>query len=372
MSETRPERATDIEPKPSVEQPEILPAAAKEMTAEERRQNREQVGGDAVARYLNVQEGDAPAARELKEQIAGQDLEETIGMLLDTKSPTAIREALDELGISRSTVTTRDGRKTDRWRLENPDPAVKETIPGSFAKEEHLKAFVTGFAAAETFKDKVRVVHEVYRYLGLPAPELEELVPEEPAAPEPAGPETPEAVRPPAGRKEPVPLSKWKSIFDKLKANAQLVTLAVGLATVFSAIGPERRQYDEAQAAAPTIEQVDKTPRPSLTESRPSAAEAKEAKEQLAFHIMKKGDTVDAVVKRMLGEHGRQDQAMAREMVKKVLELNGIKDAGYRTEGHIDSTKMAIGSVIDVGPVAKKLGELKQAQEIRQDLENGQ
>lgn len=365
-----PEKRPDIGPA-GIERSETPAPAVPETTAEERRLNREKVGGDAVARYLEAAAGDGPATRELKEGLIGKDLEETIGTLLDTRSPTDIRAALDQLGISRSTVTTRDGKKTDRWRLENPDPAVRETIPGSFAKEEHLKAFVVGFASAETFKDKVRVVHEVYRYLGLPAPELEELVPEEPPAPEAAVPQVPEAVRPPARENEPVPLSKWKSVFDKLKAKAHLVTLAVGLATVFSVVGPERRQPVEAAPAGPAVVSVEKTSRAQAAETAPAQAEAKEAREQLVFHIMKKGDTVDAVVRRMLGDFGKQDPAMAREMVKKVLQINGIKDAGYRTEGHVDSTRMSIGSVIDVGPVAKKLGELRQAQEIRQDLEQG-
>jgi len=73
------------------------------------------------------------------------------------------------VGISRD--------KSERWRLRNPDPDVRENIPGSNAKKS-TEAFLAG-SWSRHVKDKVTVIHEIYRYLGLPVPELEELLPPE-------------------------------------------------------------------------------------------------------------------------------------------------------------------------------------------------
>jgi len=316
--------------------------AAPEMTAEQKRALRESIGREATNKYLEARADDGAFLLKLKQDLSGKDLRKSLDVLLGANSVREADAVLAELGISQD--------RSGNWRLRNPDPDIRGSLPGSFAKEEHLKAFLAGFAEAGTLKDKVQVIFEVYRYLGLPMPEVEELLPPEEPAEKPA-----------EGKREPIPLSKWKSVFAQLGKYSRNISFAVGLVTMFSSLGLEQRPGTEGvPAAEAAIEHVDTTPRPS-TESR----EVRET----TYHVMKKGETVEGIVREMLGDNA-SDEALVKEMTKKVLEANGVKDKWYGTTGDVDSTKMDIGTIIDVTVVVKKNGEIRMIDMARQDLNN--
>jgi len=314
-------------------------------TPEQRRANREAIGAEAMQKYLEPSSEDQEAVRRLKGDLAGKDLEQSVGVLLGGADQQRISDVLAELGISRD--------QADKWRLRNPDPEQRDSLPGSYAKEEHLKAFLSGFVEAGTLRDKVKVIHEVYRYLGLPVPELEEMLPEEPASPP--------AERPKPAAPEQIPLSKWKSVFSAMKKHTRGMSLAIGLVTLFGIIDQERPSEKEAPPAPPAVTMVEDAPAGRI--------DIKEG-EQQTLHVMKKGDTVDGVVRSMLGGE-IQDEAEVKALVTQVLDDNNIRDGWYGTTGDIDSTKMPVGSIIDVTVVAKKIGELRQMEQVRQDLNPG-
>jgi len=111
--------------------------------AKDRQMHREKVAGEVMATY-----------KEALVEYEDKDLEATLGDLYGNLSPAEVEEVL---GISRD--------EGGRYRLRNPG---NENIPGSWIKEDHLKAFVVSFNKAEETEDKLRVLAKLYEYIGLP------------------------------------------------------------------------------------------------------------------------------------------------------------------------------------------------------------
>ena len=111
--------------------------------AKDRQLHREKVAGEVMATY-----------KDALVEYEDKDLETTLGELYGDLSPDEVEETL---GISRD--------EGGRYRLRNPG---NENIPGSWIKEDHLKAFVVGFNKAEETEDKLRVLAKLYEYIGLP------------------------------------------------------------------------------------------------------------------------------------------------------------------------------------------------------------
>lgn len=340
------EREADVESgEREIESPKY---PEKRKTAEERRDTRERIGKEVSEKYLEPQEDDSERVRDLKEQIKDKDLDETIGVLIDTDDPAKIADAMETLGISRSQKETKTGKIVEQWRLKNPDPEMKGKHPGSFANPEYLKAFLAGFAGAETFNDQVQVIHEIYEYLDLEPPELEELVEDKDEQnPTPANP----------------PLKKWKTVFGSLKKSARMVTLAAGMITAIVAMGGRRNgEYQGGEITGESsIEMV--------VDDTGGAEKESDAEQESTIVVLEQGDTVYDIVKEQLGERG-EDKDLLDQMVKEVLNDNDIADADFGTEGTFDSKDLDVGTSLDVGGVARKIVELNQIDSIRGDIEN--
>lgn len=404
---------------PSIEMGEATEISGKEgkaLEAEGRRENREAVGRAVVKRYLEVSEKDDPARRELKERVAGLNLPSTIGEVLGTQTPEEAMEVLDKLGIASSEVKSRKGKEQRRWRLRNPGD---KSLPGSFANEEHLRAFVVGFAGAENFREQVRVIREVYEYIGLQPPAMEELLPpdeemeelttadvifeEAPeAVPEAARPEAvPEAApvtartaesapetAAPAEEKEPeeekkpsvakpprtpvIPLSRWKKVMHRLEKTGRAATLAIGLISAFGNVrshGAEAAEVRPDEVGFVSLETPEPAPAPAPAETAPAPQPAetvapKETPPETTLYRLRAGDNVESVCRHILGKFAKDD-AVLRHVVQEVLRANDIGDKGYAVSGDFDSRHLSIGTVIDVSHATQKLHELQQISQLK-------
>ena len=304
-----------------------LPAFAM-MTAEERRAHREKVAGEVMEKFLTSQEDDDAYTKQLKIRVAQKDFEETIGELLDLKSGSDIKQALEDLGISRSAKKTNKGEIEEQWRLKNP---TAEGIPGSFVKEEHLKAFVVGFVGARSLRDKVEVLIQLYNYLGLVPPTIPNEVfvpplvslpplPESPVLPSgeripPVSPEhKPKPEEEKNGRRRPIPLPRWKDVLQRFgRATAPF---AIGLISLFPMKddGEDHREPQQIETVADTP-----SPRSKGDKEQGVKIEVKETH----YYVMKKGDVIESICRDKLGVYGK-DKELLREVVRQTLRDNDI------------------------------------------------
>ena len=228
------------------------------------------------------------------------------------------------------------------------------------------------------------MIFDVYRYLGFDTLNAEDLISVEEEAEPVSSPaaekaaETVPAERPvgetrpaseapadkrPAGR-EPVPLSQWKPFMTKLARFGRAATLATGLITLFALRGDHGPTRAEAAPEPAKIEYVAKSGGGS--EQVEFRSEKEKSTRQLAA-----GETVDGVVRGMLGDSGLDEQTQ-KDLVKKVLVENDIADQWYKTLGSFDSTKLPIGTVIDVTVVNQRIHEVRQINDLKAGLELGQ
>jgi hypothetical protein len=363
--------------------------------AKKRRARREILGAKAIERYLTISDSDDARTRELKKKISGLGLADTLEQLLLDRSVIDINETLRTLGIKHSEQSAPDATKKPviRWRLCLPGEEY-DKLPGVFIKEQHLKAFLVGFAKSNEISEKINIIAEIYEYLGLTFPKgLEDLTKPSIFSEIEAGATTTETIIPtstdeeifeeeqgsevtplqeakvegPAENelakvvvKEPaiqeVTDPRWKKILWRL-GRRTILPLVIGLASLFPG------NPDRAEATTEEGDQIVLVNEPQTeigSESAPFySIEPSELGPQFEVksdtYILQKGETVAEVVRRLLGEQAN-DREFFRSVVKSVLLTNDIADASYGVpDGALDSTRLPIGLELNISKVNEAL-----------------
>ncbi|MDP3985226.1 MAG: hypothetical protein Q8P82_00540, partial [bacterium] len=242
-------------------------------------------------------------------------VEDTVTALYDIPADSS-DSTLKDLGISKD--------KGGRYRLQNPERA---DVPGSWEKEERLKAFVVGFAQAETVGEKFDVIQKVYEYLGLPFERSAmALTAEEEKATN-------------------LPASGWAA---KLRKIARPVALLIGLVGLGA---PHAASFGRHEAGMPVdaaaeIAQKDEVSSAPLVAEVPASAE-----EKPQTHLLGGNEVVWNVVADILRAEtgGKVSNADIEKATKAVCERNAINDEGVGAKGGLwDSRKLRGGMEIDV------------------------
>ena len=268
---------------------------------EERLAHKERVGNDLVARYLK----DTP--------YEDQTLEEMVRGVSGAASEKEAQEMLKTLGISKD--------KAGRFNLKNPE---RPDVPGSWEKEERLKALVAALAQAKNAGEQLEVIAKAYEYMGLPFKAAYRLSPKEKKAPA-------------------LPISVWKNVLGAGRAAA----FAAGLLMLAS---PHAARFAGEGGVKPETGELNKgRGRSGEAEGEAEAASEKENRPRL--YALKPGDRIwnvaaDILKARIKGRVSKADIMLA---AKAVCEQNGIrdKDLGANT-GAFDSTRLRPGMTIDV------------------------
>jgi len=347
-----------------------------QMTKEERREwyakVRESVGQEVRGKYLAESSNDTPDMKAYKESLAGLSLEDTIKAMAGGDE-TRVASTLAALGMERRTYVPKNKKNEalpaqERWNLKNPDPEAKAA--GSYAEPEDLKAFVVGFALAKSIAEQLRVVADVYRYIGLEAPEITETADEmelteddieviaEPTAKKerPLPPALPketgkkEAVPAEDPRSEPVPLSAWRDSLVKMRSMGKKAALGLSFLLAMNALSPDRGSIDHSLSDTDRITDDGRDPA-STTSPTELTQPSPERSATDDIHRLAKGETVVEVVKDMMGDKAEDKDAFRKEVVE-VLRANGIEDARFGVnDGNFDAANLPIGTPIDVSAV---------------------
>lgn len=346
--------------------------------AEVRKGIRERVGAEIIRDYLTASSDDDAETREFKEKLAGKDLEETLMDLMDTDDPAEVAQALEEMGISRSTQKTRSGEPVQQWRLRLPGQE-NANLPGAFANEQHLKAFVAGFAGARDLEGKLAVIDRIFEYLDMETPaglrddESEAAEPVAPPAvepmpeplPEPGEAQDEEAVvvtdsgpitQVDRDEVRPVRIDeslkdldpKWRKAFDRLGLK-NLMPFFVALAIYFPGehgMGRQDRDAESEDTIVAVTEPEEGAPLPG-PEIDSIGTEKQEAGSGVEKYSLQEGENVAGVVQGLLGDFS-DDEEFRRKVIRQVLKDNDIGDPAYGAEGSHDAYRLPEGFTIDL------------------------
>lgn len=358
------------------------------MTKEERREwhkkMRETVGAEARAKYLEPTPTDSEQDKAYKKWVSGLDLEQTVGDMVDGDQE-RVAQTLAEIGLEKKTYDTKNKKgeitsSEERWSLKNPDP--KARAAGSFADPTDMKAFVVGYALAKTMPEKLRVIGDVYRYMGIDAPEINETADAledemelskdgnesaEDNTPT-QSPERPESTTSVEGKKQ-ITLADHNGALKKMRSLGKKIVVGMSLLLAFNALSADHgsARHDSRLDGDDSLSTLDHRPGPAEDIQPPEKSSSDATDMPDNVHHLVKGESVAKVVKDMLGK--KADSATVRAVIKEELRLNGVHDSNYGVDdGPFDSAKLPVGSAIDIGPILKHLANTDAIDATRTDI----
>ncbi|MBI2552166.1 hypothetical protein HYW17_02610 [Candidatus Uhrbacteria bacterium] len=286
----------------SPEAPGVIEVPGREFASrEERRAHKERVGDELAARYLK----DTPYEE--------QTLEEAVRDISGAASEEEVQEMLKSLGITKD--------KAGRFNLKNPE---RPDVPGSWEKEDRLKALLVGMAGAKNAGEQLQAIAKAYEYMGLPFKAEYQLSPKEKQAPT-------------------VPLSVWRKVLGAGRAAA----FGAGLLMLGA---PHAARFTDEGGIKPETGALSKG-RGRAGEAEGEAEAASEKEDRQRLHTLKPGDRVWDVVADILKAQVKKKVSKADILLaaKAVCEQNGIRDKelGINT-GAFDSRHLRPGMTIDV------------------------
>lgn len=280
----------------------------------ERSAHKEKIGDELVARYIKDTDYE------------DQTLDEMVRSISGAQSEKEAADMLKALGISKD--------KSGRFNLKNPE---RPDVPGSWEKEDRLKALLAGMAGAKNAGEQLQAIAKAYEYMGLPFHAAYELSPKEKKAPV-------------------LPLNTWKKVLGAGRAAAFAAGLLALASPHAARFGGESRGSDEN---AP-VELGGAQGFAGEREARAEDTSKKEAAGRL--YTLKEGDRIWNITANILKAQLGRKPANAEIMLaaKAVCEQNGIRDKDLGVSGGaFDSKRLRPGAQIDLSAAYETAEALK-------------